>query len=72
MEIVELKYDKNEGWEVSLDGEHKYFFTTNVSKYDEMIEWLYEYTTHRFMFLGTNRIYFEDSNDAAIFKVRWL
>jgi len=73
MEIIELPInDRTAGMSFNQDGEEKYFFTTDVEKYDEMIEWLFEYTAHRFTFLGTNRIYFEDKKDAAIFKIAWL
>jgi len=48
-----------------------YAFTTDVKEFDKLIEWLYSNTTGRFTFLGTSTIYFEEDEDALLFKLTW-
>lgn len=53
------------------NGEDVYSFSLDIDRIETMIEWLYDNTTERFTFLGTENIYFESSQDAMAFKLRW-
>lgn len=55
-----------------FNGEDVYSFAGDIDRVEEMIEWLYDNTTERFTFLGTENIYFESSEDAMAFKLRWI
>ena len=55
-----------------FNGEDVYSFTADIDRVEKMIEWLYDNTTERFTFLGTENIYFESSEDAMAFKLRWI
>lgn len=57
---------------MQYNGEDVYSFSGDIETVEEMIEWLYDNTTKRFTFLGTENIYFESSEDAMAFKLRWL
>ncbi len=57
---------------MQYNGEDVYSFSGDIDRVEEMIEWLYDNTTERFTFLGTENIYFESSEDAMAFKLRWL
>lgn len=73
MEIVVLAIPKDEkSVTFTYNGKDIYGFTLDTDLYDEMIEWLFDNTKDRFTFLGTNRVYFENSLDAVAFKLRWL
>jgi hypothetical protein len=52
-------------------GDNKILFEANADRFDKIVEWLFENTTHRFVFLGTNIIYFENDNDAVHFMMVW-
>ena len=54
-----------------FNGEDVYTFSGDIVRIEEIIEWLYDNTTERFTFLGTENIYFESSQDAMAFKLRW-
>ena len=56
---------------MSFKGEDTYSFTADIDRVEKMIEWLYDNTTERFTFLGTENIYFESSEVAMAFKLRW-
>ena len=56
---------------MQYNGEDLYSFSGDIDRVEEMIEWLYDNTTERFTFLGTENIYFESSEDAMAFKLRW-
>lgn len=73
MEIVILNTPKDEkGLTFHHPDGSTYNFTLDIERYDEMIEWMFENTEYRFQFLGTDRIYFENTDDAMAFKLRWL
>ncbi len=57
---------------MQYNGENVYSFSGDIDRVEEMIEWLYDNTTERFTFLGTENIYFESSEDAMAFKLRWM
>ena len=57
---------------MQYNGEDVYSFSGDIDRVEEIIEWLYDNTTERFTFLGTENIYFESSEDAMAFKLRWL
>lgn len=56
---------------MQYNGEDVYSFSGDIDRVEEMIEWLYDNTTERFTFLGTENIYFESSEDAMAFKLMW-
>ncbi len=53
------------------NGKDIYSFSSDIERIEEIIDWLYDNTTERFTFLGTETIYFESSADAMAFKLRW-
>lgn len=57
---------------IHFNGEDVYSFSGDINRVEKMIEWLYDNTTERFTFLGTENIYFESSEDAMAFKLRWM
>ena len=57
---------------IHFNGEDVYSFSGDINRVEKMIEWLYDNTTGRFTFLGTENIYFENSEDAMAFKLRWI
>ena len=74
MEIVTLlPPEKSDmGMSFRYNGKECYRFTLDVDNFDEIVEWLFENTKNRFVFLGTDRVYFENNSDAMAFKLRWL
>lgn len=56
---------------MNYDGDDIYSFSMDIGRIEEIIEWLYDNTTERFTFLGTENIYFESSEDAMAFKLKW-
>ncbi len=66
-----LGTDSPEMLTMYFNGKDLYSFTADIDRVEEMIEWLYENTTGRFTFLGTENIYFENSEDGMAFKLRW-
>lgn len=56
---------------MAFNGADVYSFSGDIDRVEKMIEWLYDNTTERFTFLGTENIYFESSEDAMAFKLRW-
>lgn len=57
---------------IHFNGEDVYSFSGDIDRVEKIIEWLYDNTTGRFTFLGTENIYFESSEDAMAFKLRWM
>lgn len=72
MEVVHLPMDDNHGISINDGNKEVYRFDVNLEVFDEIMEWLFNNTEDRFIFLGTNRIYFESSVDAVAFKLRWV
>ena len=75
MEIIDIipgSEEKDQGMSFMYGGDTCYRFTLNVDRFDEMVEWLFDHTEDRFVFLGTDRVYFENSLDAMAFKLAWL
>ena len=56
---------------MNYNGEDIYSFSLDIDRVEKMIAWLYDNTTERFTLLGTENIYFESSEDAMAFKLRW-
>ena len=54
------------------DGKAEITFTPDQKRFDKLVQWLFDNTKGRFVFLGTNRIYFENEDDAIAFKLGWL
>ncbi len=75
MEIVDIipsSKEKDKGMSFTYAGEECYRFTLDVDRFDEMVGWLFEHTEDRFVFLGTDRVYFENTLDAMAFKLAWM
>lgn len=73
MEIIDIPFH-NQNIQLIVRTECRklaYTFSTDMERIDTMIKWLFENTTGRFVFLGTDRIYFECSADAMAFKLGW-
>ena len=73
MEIIEIPFH-NQLIDLRVNSEHgiiHYGFSADMERIDEMIAWLFENTSERFVLLGTDRIYFECSADAMAFKLTW-
>ncbi len=75
MEIIDIPFH-NQLISIKVKDEYHiktcYNFSTDMDRIDEMINWLFENTTEQFVLLGTDRIYFESSEDAMAFKLVWL
>ena len=71
MKKVHLQAIDEAAQQILANGDRIIVFSRDLDRVDKMIEWLFENTTHRFVVLGTDTVYFEDDEDAFHFKMRW-
>ena len=57
--------------QLHTDGDHMIIFTRDIERMDKMVEWLFDNTKYRFVILGTDTVYFEDNDDALLFRMTW-
>ena len=73
--IIIPRTPKKDDGPITLDltygGKAVYAFSGDMDRIEEMIAWLFENTIERFVLLGTDTIYFENSEDAMAFRLKW-
>ncbi len=71
MRKVRLQSLDTETEEFRMNTEWGIFYNRDTARVDKMVEWLFENTSHRFVLLGTDTVYFESDEDALHFMMVW-